>query len=116
MLAGRDLTLPCQEPRSCERDGIFSYSAESKAVAWDQLPGFQPRHSRAGGNDENLRQPTVAFGNLSEQDRILTNTKRAGSGHVFDNGKCSRKITSRSAHSTCSPRANRVDIPMPDGL
>lgn len=21
-----------------------------------------------------------------------------------------------SAHSTCSPRANRVDIPMPDGL
>ena len=59
---------------------------------------------------------TVAFGNLSEQDRIPTNTKRAGAGHVFDNGKCSRKITSRSAHSTCSPRANRVDIPMPDGL
>ena len=35
---------------------------------------------------------------------------------VFDNGKCSRKITSRSAHSTCSPRANRVDILKPDGL
>jgi hypothetical protein len=51
-------------------------------------------------------------------DQFLFRRTRPGLDRVivFDNGKCSRKITSRSAHSTCSPRANRVDIPMPDGL
>ena len=93
--------LRYQEPRSRECFGLFRvfcgrrFEVARSLIRWLlwQIPGICPELFL-------LRRTRLT------QDRVT----------VFDNGKCSRKITSRSAHSTCSPRANRVDIPMPDCL